>query len=80
MLQHKWLTKLLGMDYETTYKQGSEHKAIDALSRLNDTSQLYQISMVIPLRQHEVIKSYKEDEHAQEIITQFSIDAQAIPD
>lgn len=53
----------------------------DALFRLNEnTSQLYQTSMVIPFSQQEAIKSYEEDDHAQEMITQLSVDSQAITD
>lgn len=66
--------------YKITDKKGSKNMVAGALSRLNeDTSKLNQISIIIPLWQQEVIKSYEEVAQAQEIITQLSIDSQAIP-
>lgn len=32
-LQQKWLSKMLGYDYEITYKKGTENVVTDALSR-----------------------------------------------
>jgi hypothetical protein len=31
--QHKWVTKMLGYDYEIIYKKGKENVVVDALSR-----------------------------------------------
>ncbi|KAL0408312.1 UNVERIFIED_CONTAM: hypothetical protein Sradi_1765600 [Sesamum radiatum] len=37
ILQQKWITKLLGLSYEVQYKKGSDHRAADALSRMEHT-------------------------------------------
>lgn len=51
--QHKWVSKLLGFDYEIQYKNGAENLVVDALSRVhvneekntdNATLELYAIS------------------------------------
>ncbi|GJX25621.1 retrotransposon-related protein [Tanacetum coccineum] len=38
--QAKWLSKLLGYDYEISYKKGSENYVVDALSRISNDSEL----------------------------------------
>ncbi|GKD40675.1 retrotransposon-related protein [Tanacetum coccineum] len=41
--QVKWLPKLMGFDYEISYKKGSENVAVDALSRLSNAGELLQM-------------------------------------
>ncbi|GKD76875.1 putative mitochondrial protein [Tanacetum coccineum] len=43
--QFKWLPKLLGYDYEIVYKKGSENVVADALSRMDSSGELLQISV-----------------------------------
>ncbi|GKF34552.1 putative mitochondrial protein [Tanacetum coccineum] len=43
--QFKWLPKLLGYDYEIIYKKGSENVVADALSRIDSSGELLQISI-----------------------------------
>lgn len=48
--QHKALTKLLGLNYKITYKQGKENRVADALSRATHSKihELQAISTLIP--------------------------------
>nr|GEU73097.1 hypothetical protein [Tanacetum cinerariifolium] len=43
--QFKWLPKLLGYDYETVYKKGSKNVVVDALSTMDSSGELLQISV-----------------------------------
>ncbi|GJR82098.1 putative mitochondrial protein [Tanacetum coccineum] len=43
--QFKWLPKILGYDYEIVYKKGSENVVADALSRMDSSGELLQISV-----------------------------------
>lgn len=41
--QSKWLPKLLGFDFEIKYKKGKENLVVDASSRVERTSELFQL-------------------------------------
>ena len=47
--QQKWVSNLMGYDYEITYKKGKDHLVMDALSRtFDDQGSLSAISMPVP--------------------------------
>jgi len=44
--QKKWVTKMLGYDYEIVYKKGKENVVVDALSRkFEDDGSLFALSL-----------------------------------
>lgn len=43
--QQKWVTKLMGYDYEIQYRPGKENKAADSLSRVSGSPLLQAISI-----------------------------------
>nr|GEW30988.1 hypothetical protein [Tanacetum cinerariifolium] len=76
--QMKWLPKLIGFDYEVSYKKGSENGATDAVSRVQ-TSDLF--SMITTLITTELAKkieaSWLEDEKLLAIIKKLQYGQEA---
>jgi hypothetical protein len=47
--KHKWVTKMLGYDYEITYKKSTENVVVDALSKqFEEDGLLFALSLPIP--------------------------------
>jgi hypothetical protein len=84
--QQRWVSKLLGFDFEVEYKQGKENKTADALSRIHSTDQQavmqedethshtahnHAISISNPTWIEELKKAYPEDPSIQELLHQY---------
>ncbi|KAJ4807007.1 polyprotein [Rhynchospora pubera] len=75
-MQHKGLSKLLGLDYVIEYKRGCDNKVADALSRrLNDcaptVSETMAVSELVPVWVTEIKQSYEQDQWIQDLIDKF---------
>jgi hypothetical protein len=76
--QHKVFTKLLGLQYHIQYRSGSENRVDDALSRCS-TSELHEVSMIVPQWLSDVQFSYLQEVEAQSMITKLIVDQSAVP-
>lgn len=77
-VQQKWITKLLGLNYEIQYKSEAENKAADALSRCVEAGDdCYWLTTAVPMWMQKVKASYEGDAYATQIITSKAIDPAA---
>ncbi|WVZ69502.1 hypothetical protein U9M48_018276 [Paspalum notatum var. saurae] len=77
--QQKVFSKLLGLNYKIVYKQGTENRAADALSRKpSHTASCAAITTVSPHWLDEVLQGYTADTHAQDLIAKLLLDPMAV--
>ncbi|GKV33977.1 hypothetical protein SLEP1_g42408 [Rubroshorea leprosula] len=70
--QQKWLSKLLGYDYEISYKKGAENHVADALSRITSHEvSLRAMSMVTTDFLEEIQSSWVHDDKLQSLIQEI---------
>ncbi|KAL0546500.1 hypothetical protein IC582_016410 [Cucumis melo] len=67
----KWLTKLLGYDFEILYQTGLQNKAADALSRVTTPSELNIMTTLGIVDMETVTKEVEGDEELQKIVEQL---------
>ncbi|TYK15071.1 Ty3/gypsy retrotransposon protein [Cucumis melo var. makuwa] len=67
----KWLTKLLGYDFEILYQPGLQNKAADALSRMDHSIELKALSTTGIVDMAVVTKEIEKDEELQLLIQQL---------
>lgn len=73
--QQKWITKLIGLDYEIVYKKGKENMVADCLSRqVDNTSSDHRclaISQVVPRWILELAQSWESDANMRDLVAQL---------
>ncbi|GER52334.1 polyprotein [Striga asiatica] len=80
-IQQKWLTKLLGLNYEIQYKRGAENRAADALSRKpNEGTEVSAITTLTPTWVRQIHDSYEMDPFFKKNREANTLDPQAYPD
>lgn len=75
-MQQKWLTKLVGFDYEIIYKQGVDNKVVDALSRVehlqDQEAELEALSVVLSEWVQELKDRVAQDTELQKLIAELN--------
>ena len=66
--QQNWVTKLLGFDYEITYKKGKENVLADALSQLPEQVEVSAVSLPTSDFLEDIKMEWQEDSETSKII------------
>jgi hypothetical protein len=74
MEQQKWVTKLLGYDYEIIYKKGAENLVVDALSRIPKHSDIFAISIPAYSTLDQIKKEQQEDPKLKKVLQKLELD------
>ena len=80
MEYQRWLSKILGFDFDIHYKPGLENKAADALSRKDPVLELYAVSVPVSIQLEEVGSEVDKDEELSKLKQEVSRDPQSHPD
>ncbi|KAF8405656.1 hypothetical protein HHK36_007732 [Tetracentron sinense] len=79
MEQQKWVTKLLGYDYEIVYKKGVENLVADALSHIPEQAELHSISTPTWSTLEFIKEEQQRDPELQKIIQRLTHDLSSVP-
>lgn len=75
----RWLTKLLGFDFEIQYRPGLDNKVADALSRKVAVVELYALSAPTALQLEEISSEVDRDQELQKLIREWQHDPNSHP-
>src|SRR5690606_21437427 len=67
----RWLTKILGFDFDIVYKPGLDNKAADALSRRTGVRELFAVSVTTALQLEEIASEVDKDQELIKIMEEL---------
>ncbi|XP_039145476.1 uncharacterized protein LOC120282666 [Dioscorea cayenensis subsp. rotundata] len=73
IIQQKWLSRLMGFEFEIQYKKGSSNVVADALSRQQEELPVCALSCVTPKWMLEIGASYEADPTAAELLARATL-------
>lgn len=80
MEYQKWLTKILGFDFDIHYKPGMENKTADALSRKNPVTELFAVSVPVSIQLEEVGTEVERDAELSKVVEELRKDPKTHPE